>query len=77
MPQVNAQAGPFTVDFLWRAERLIVEVDGWDYHRSRASFEADRARDRELSRLGFEVLRFADRELRDSGAVARAVLGRF
>ena len=35
MPQVNAQVGPFTVDFLWREERLIVEVDGWKYHSSR------------------------------------------
>jgi very-short-patch-repair endonuclease len=62
-PEVNTKLGPYEVDFLWRAERLIVEVDSWKYHSGRRAFEADRARDRELSRRGFVVLRFTDREL--------------
>ena len=28
-PGVNQRIGPFTVDFLWRRERVVVEVDGW------------------------------------------------
>jgi very-short-patch-repair endonuclease len=68
---VNVKVGPFEADFLWRAERLIIEVDGWKYHSNRRAFEADRARDRELARRGFAVLRFTDRELsRDPNAVA-------
>ncbi len=63
MPEVNVRIGPYEVDFLWRAERLVVEVDGYRYHSTRASFQADRARDRDLQRLGFIVLRFTDREL--------------
>jgi hypothetical protein len=51
-PEVNLRIGPYEVDFLWRAERLIVEVDSWKYHSGRRAFEADRARDRELSRRG-------------------------
>jgi very-short-patch-repair endonuclease len=62
-PEVNVKVGPNEVDFLWRAERLVVEVDGWKYHSDRRAFEADRARDRELARRGFTVLRFTDREL--------------
>ena len=62
-PEVNARVGPYTVDFLWREERLIVELDSWAYHRTRASFEADRARDRQLTRMGFTIMRVADREL--------------
>ena len=31
------------VDALWRQERVIVELDGFAYHKSRAQFEADRA----------------------------------
>jgi very-short-patch-repair endonuclease len=62
-PEVNVRLGPYEVDFLWRAERLVVEVDGYRYHSGRAAFGADRIRDRELQRHGFVVLRFTDREL--------------
>jgi very-short-patch-repair endonuclease len=62
-PEFNAMVGPHSVDALWRAERLVVEIDSWAYHRSRASFEADRARDRDLTLRGFQVLRYVDREV--------------
>jgi very-short-patch-repair endonuclease len=62
-PEVNVSIGPYTVDFLWRNARLIVETDGYRYHSGRAAFESDRARDRELRRRGYEVLRFAYREV--------------
>lgn len=62
-PEVNVRVGPYTVDFLWRRQRLIVETDSYRYHSDRATFRADRVRDRELKRRGFTVLRFADQEL--------------
>jgi hypothetical protein len=31
-PEVNVPVGPFLVDFLWRARRLVVEVDGFGTH---------------------------------------------
>lgn len=77
MPEANVKVGPHEVDFLWRAARLVVEVDGYRYHSSRAAFRADRARGRELDRRGFAVLRFADEEIdANPGAVASSVLGR-
>jgi very-short-patch-repair endonuclease len=73
-PDVNAGIGPFTVDFLWPAERLVVEVDGWDSHGTRSAFEADRQRDIALTLLGYDVLRFTWRQLKDVPAdVARAL----
>ena len=62
-PDVNIKVGPYEVDFLWRSHRLVVEVDGWRYHSSRAAFEVDRARDRELMLRGLEVVRFTDRDV--------------
>jgi very-short-patch-repair endonuclease len=62
-PEFNVEIEPHTVDVLWRAERLVVEIDSWAYHRSRASFESDRARDRDLKLRGFDVLRYVDREI--------------
>jgi very-short-patch-repair endonuclease len=57
-PEVNVRVDRFLVDFFWPAQRLIVEVDGWDSHRMRSAFEADRARDARLSVLGYTVVRF-------------------
>lgn len=74
-PEVNARIGAYRVDFLWREVGLVVEVDSYRYHANRATFESDRARDRDLKRRGIDVLRFADREFAsDAGAVARSVL---
>jgi hypothetical protein len=38
-PEVNVWVGPDRVDFLWREERLVVETDGFETHRTRAAFE--------------------------------------
>jgi very-short-patch-repair endonuclease len=58
LPEVNVFVGPHRVDFLWPERRLIVETDGYEHHRERAAFEADRARDAELKLMGYEVVRF-------------------
>src|ERR671922_12174 len=44
-PEVNVRVAGFTVDFLWRAERLAVETDGYGAHRGRQAFEDDRERE--------------------------------
>jgi very-short-patch-repair endonuclease len=62
-PEVNVRVASFTVDFLWRDRRLVVEVDGYRAHGTRSAFESDRARDVELRLLGYEVLRFTWRQL--------------
>lgn len=63
MPEVNARVGRMIVDFLWRSERLIVETDGYKFHRGRLAFENDRGRDLALKTLGFEVLHFSYRQV--------------
>ncbi len=73
-PEVNVKIGRFTVDFLWRAQRLVVEVDGYKAHRGRQAFEDDRIRELELSVLGFCVRRFSASQVADQPArVAAAV----
>jgi very-short-patch-repair endonuclease len=73
-PRVNARVGGYLVDFFWPAHRLIVETDGYRYHRGRVAFEEDRARDVKLRMLGHEVIRFTNRQLaEDSAGVAGAV----
>jgi very-short-patch-repair endonuclease len=73
-PEVNVRIDRFEVDFLWRENRLVVEVDGWDAHRSRSRFEEDRARDLKLKLLGYQVVRFTWRQLaEDPNAVVAAL----
>jgi hypothetical protein len=57
-PNVNIRIEGSEVDFAWRDARLIVEVDGYAYHRSPSAFEDDRARDFALTVVGWTVLRF-------------------
>jgi very-short-patch-repair endonuclease len=62
-PEVNVPIGSVTVDFLWRRERLIVEIDSYATHGGTVAFEDDKARDVYLRRLGYRVHRFSERQL--------------
>jgi very-short-patch-repair endonuclease len=77
-PEVNVKIGPFTVDFLWRDQRLVVETDGYAAHRGRQAFLDDRARELELGRLGLHLRRFSDDQIAhrpsDVAAAIRAEL---
>lgn len=73
-PAVNAGVDRYEVDFLWARCRLIVEVDGWESHRTRSAFEEDRARDARLAVLGYEVIRFTWRQVTaDAAGVAKTI----
>ncbi len=56
-PQVNTRVCGYEVDALFAAERLIVELDGWDFHQDRDAFERDRRRDRDTLAGGFATIR--------------------
>lgn len=75
-PEVNVRIGPHLVDFLWPDRRLVVETDGYRYHRGRQAFEDDRARDLDLRARGFEVLRLSETQIDDEPDwVAKALRG--
>lgn len=63
-PKVNARLGHRRVDFLWEAERVIVETDGWAAHGRRSAFDADRQRDLDLEARGYRTARVSERNLR-------------
>lgn len=58
-------------DFLWREEKLIVELDGWGFHGGRAQFERDRRRDQRAAAAGFRTVRVTWDQL--SGEPARLI----
>lgn len=70
-PVVNARVGPYTVDFLWSRELVVVETDFFGYHRGSQAFEEDHQRDLDLRRAGYTVLRYTGTQLdRHPDAVA-------
>jgi very-short-patch-repair endonuclease len=56
-PQVNVPIGVWTPDFLWPDRRLIVETDGYDFHRTAAARRRDARKDEAMRGLGLTVLR--------------------
>ncbi len=78
LPEINVKLGRWEVDFLWRSQRLVVEVDSFTYHQGSIAFEDDYARDLDLRQRGFTVLRFTDMQIENEPArvvadVARAL----
>lgn len=67
-PEVNVKAGKHCVDFLWRAERLVVETDFFDYHRGSIAFNEDHQRDMDLRLAGYTVRRYTGAQLDDHPA---------
>jgi very-short-patch-repair endonuclease len=75
--QTNTIVEGHEVDCAWPEHRLVVELDSWEYHRTRAAFEADRRRDRRLSAAGWTVLRVTWADLREPGRLAAELAGFF
>jgi hypothetical protein len=70
-PMTNVEILGHEVDAYWPAGRLAVEADGFEFHRHRAAFERDRARDAEMQAEGYAVVRLTHRRLdREAEAVA-------
>jgi very-short-patch-repair endonuclease len=58
----------FRVDLLWRQLKLVVVVDGYDFHSSRAACERDRRRDAQLQAAGYTVIRIPARRVEKRAA---------
>lgn len=51
----------YRIDLAYVPERIAIEPDGWDSHRTRSAFDADRARANALVLDGWTLLRFTSR----------------
>jgi very-short-patch-repair endonuclease len=79
-PSFNTTVLGFEVDALWPQQRLAAELDSWEFHRHRAAFERDRARDAALQVAGYRTIRITDRRMNNEAPTLaselRALLGR-
>jgi very-short-patch-repair endonuclease len=74
MPDFNVPFGPYTLDAVWPERRLVVEVDTYETHGTRHSFEADRERDAFLLARGLRTIRVTPRQWRERPRALRRQL---
>jgi very-short-patch-repair endonuclease len=60
-------------DFAWPVGKIIVEIDGRDYHTSAKSFTRDRQKDRLYLRAGWTCIRFSASEVLGTGGAEMCV----
>jgi very-short-patch-repair endonuclease len=73
-PSTNLFVEGYELDIYWARERFAVELDTFDYHGDRGSFEADRLRQEDLKLAGIEMTRITARRLeREPATVMRRV----
>ncbi len=73
-PSMNFFVAGYEIDAYWADARFGVELDVYETHGSRLSFEEDRKRDDELLLVGIETTRVTGRRLdRDPGGVVDSV----
>ena len=59
----NVELHGFVPDMVWWDARLIVEIDGYEHHGTRKTFEGDRRKDASLATRGWLTLRFTARRI--------------
>jgi very-short-patch-repair endonuclease len=53
-PETQVWLAGFRVDFLWRKERVVFEIDGYRFHTSRSAFDRDRRKDLALKQAQYD-----------------------
>ncbi len=73
-PETQASLNGYRVDFYWPDLALVVEADGWRYHRSPGKQAADRRRDQAHMVAGLTPLRFGEEQIRHKPDQVRRAL---
>ncbi|HUA06861.1 MAG TPA: DUF559 domain-containing protein [Solirubrobacteraceae bacterium] len=68
-PEANVKFGPYVPDFMWRRQRLIVEIDSPTFHGGPRAFQNDRDKDLFYRGASFDVLRFTREHVVRRGAM--------
>jgi very-short-patch-repair endonuclease len=75
-PLTNTRIAGYEVDFLWPAEKVVIEVDSWQFHGHRRAFESDRRKSMALEAAGYHVIRITAKQLRDESLLVIAHIAR-
>jgi len=73
-PAVNVIVEGFEVDAYWPRAKLVVELDGYEFHAGRAQFERDRLKIATLKRAGIDLVPFTYAQVTRNAAWVEASL---
>jgi len=76
VPLTKQIVNGFEVDFYWPALGLVVETDGWRYHRTPSAQTRDALRDQIHTAAGLTPLRFSHYQVKYEPGHVRTILGR-
>ena len=74
LPLVNHMLNGIETDFHWPRARMVLEVDGWEFHKERLQFEEDRRRGLVHSGAGWQVIRASARQVEHRPELVLAAL---
>jgi hypothetical protein len=67
-PLMSAKVAGHEVDALFLDEKVIVELDSWEFHQDRLAFESDRDRDADTLAAGCVTVRITWERMHERGA---------
>src|SRR5204863_10027792 len=74
LPDCKVLVEGWLVDAVWPGQRVVVELDGYRGHRTRAQLERDHERDLRLRAAGYVVIRYSYAQVKRQPAVVAADL---
>ncbi|HEX5714008.1 MAG TPA: DUF559 domain-containing protein [Solirubrobacterales bacterium] len=75
-PLTKQRVNGFEVDFYWPTLGLVIETDGWRYHRTPAAQSRDALRDQVHTAAGLTTLRFSHHQVKYEPSHVLQVLAR-
>jgi hypothetical protein len=75
-PLTKEMVNGFEVDFYWPDLGLVVETDGWRYHRTASAQTRDALRDQTHTAAGLTALRFSHHQVKYEPEHVRRILSR-
>jgi len=77
IPDIKPQEwiGEYRVDFSIKDKKVVVELDGHDYHKTKKQRQNDAKRQRKLQKQGYTVVRFTGNEINNdvSGCISEVL----
>jgi Transcriptional regulator, AbiEi antitoxin/Protein of unknown function (DUF559) len=74
-PVMGVPLHGYIVDALFVPERVIVELDSWDFHKGKIAFETDRERDAVMLAHGFVTVRMTSERMEERPVAEARRLG--
>jgi very-short-patch-repair endonuclease len=66
-PATQVRLAGYRVDFLWREQRVVFEIDGYRFHTSRRAFDRDRRKDLALKQARYDPNRVSRDQVKYEG----------